>query len=157
VLTQDFEISSKEPVISSVLRISALALSICTCLAEDLTLPNSAIMRADRSLVSIKAGTVVEVLERGDKTISIRYKGQTGTIPASSLVATGPSAASAPAAAKPAPPAAKTAAAASGSVVVDHPQSFYGNLVKKAETNIAKHDENLVKPANEAADEGASK
>jgi hypothetical protein len=134
-----------------------LALSAGACLAEDITLASNTIMRADRSLVSIKAGTLVEVVERGDKVISIRYKGQTGTIPISSLTAAAPSAASAPAAAKPASPAAKTTTPAANSLVADHPQSFYGNLVKKAETNIAKHDQNLVRPANDATDDNPSK
>lgn len=130
---------------SSVLNACLLALCAATCLAEDLTLPSNTIMRVDRSLVSLKAGTVVEVLERNDKTVSVRFKGQTGTIPASSLTAKPQASASAPVA----PPAAKPAAPAPASVVVDHPQSVYGNLVKKAETNIAKHDENLVKPTDE--------
>lgn len=131
---------------SSVLLASLLAFSAGTCLAEDLTLPNNTIMRADRSLVSLKAGTVVEVLDRNEKTISIRYKGQTGTIPASSLTAKPEAAVASTPAPAPATPPAKPAPA---SVVVDHPQSVYGNLVKKAETNIAKHDENLVKPTDE--------
>jgi hypothetical protein len=137
---------------SALIRASVLALSMGTCLAEDITIKSNTIMRADRSLVSLKAGTVVEVVERGDKTISILYKGQAGTIPVSSLTASAsPPAAPAPVAAKPATPAAK-AAPASNSVVVDHPQSYYGNLVKKAETAVAKHDANVVKPANEATD-----
>jgi hypothetical protein len=140
------------------LRIFALALSIGTCLADEITLPKNTVMRADRSLVSIKAGTVVEVLERGDKTISIIYKGQTGTIPTTSLVAaSGPSAASAPATAQPVASAAKAPAPTPSSLVVDHPQSFYGNIVKKAETSVAKHNDNLVKPANDATDDTLSK
>jgi hypothetical protein len=139
-----------------------LTLALGTAVADDVALQSNTTMRADRSLVSLKAGTVVEVLDRNDKTISIRYKGQTGTIPASSLTAAKPEtsvAASAPApaaAAKPAAPA-KPAGPASGSLVVDQPQSVYGNLVKKAEANIAKHDENLVKPANAATDDTPSK
>ncbi len=140
------------------LRISVLALAIGTCLAEDLTLPKNTVMRSDRSLVSLKAGTVVEVMERGDKTISIRYKGQTGSIPASSLTAAAdPAVAAGPAAAKPAATTAKPAPSAPGSLVVDHPQSYYGNIVKKAETSVAKHDVNLVKPANDAMDDTPSK
>jgi hypothetical protein len=135
-------------------RVCLLALSLGTCLADEVTLPNNTILRADRSLLSLKAGTVVEVLDRGDKTVTIRYKGQTGTIPASSLAAA-PAAvpAAVPAPTKPAAPAAKPASPASGSLVVDQPQSMYGNMVKKAEANIAKHDENLVKPANAATDD----
>src|SRR5580700_1387472 len=139
-------------------RCCVVALLVGTCAADEITLPNNAVMRADRSLVSIKAGTVVEVLERGDKTISIRYKGQEGTIPASSL-APAQAAVAAPAAPAPksVPSTAKPPSPASGSLVVDHPQSFYGNIVKKAETNIAKHDENLVKPTNAATDDNPSK
>jgi hypothetical protein len=111
-------------------------------------------MRVDRSLTSIKAGTTVEIVERGDKTITIRYKGQMGTIPLSSLAAKdAPAANPAPAAAKATP----AATPARKSLVVDNPQSTYGNLVKKAETNAAKHEDNLVKPADQAADDGQPK
>lgn len=70
-----------------------LALSLAavgTCAAEDLTLPNNVILRSDRSLLSLKAGTVVEVVARDDKTLTIRVNGQTGTIPVSSLAAVAP-------------------------------------------------------------------
>jgi hypothetical protein len=141
-----------------VLRILALVLSAGTCLAEDAVVAKSTVMKADRSLVSLKAGTVVEVLGRTDKTASIRYKGQTGTVPLASLGGTpGPAAAGAPAAAKPADAAAKPAPAAPKSLVADQPQSFYGNVVKKAEVNAAKHEDNLVKPANEVMDDTPSK
>jgi|GEM_PF-4436034 len=131
-----------------------VALAIGSCQAGDIvSLPNNTVMRLDRSLVSIKAGTAVEVMERGDKTISIRYNGQTGTIPASSLTAVPrPPAAAAQPAPRPAATAAKPASPAPHSLVADQPQSVYGNLVKKAETAVAKHDENLVKPANAATD-----
>ena len=73
------------------LRMLVAALAVGTCQAGDIiALPNNTVMRSDRSLVSLKAGTAVEVLERGDKTISIRYNGQTGTIPAGSLTAARP-------------------------------------------------------------------
>ena len=130
-------------------------MSAGACLAENVTLPADAIMRGDRSLTSIKAGTAVEVVARGDKTITIRYKGQTGTIPASALAAKArPAATPTPAAASastaPAPTPKK-------SLVVDNPQSTYGNLVKKAETNAAKHEDNLVKPADAVTDDSPSK
>jgi hypothetical protein len=136
------------------LRILVVALAIGTCQAGDIVaLPNNTVMRSDRSLISLKAGTAVEVLERGDKTISIRYNGQTGTIPAGSLTAAArPSSASVTPAPKPAATAAKAAAPAPHSIVADQPQTVYGNLIKKAETAVAKHDENLVKPANGATD-----
>jgi hypothetical protein len=58
-----------------VLRILALLLAAGTCLAEDAVVAKGTVMKADRSLVSLKAGTVVEVLGRTDKTASVRYKG----------------------------------------------------------------------------------
>jgi hypothetical protein len=90
------------------LLLAALALgACCACLAEEVTLPQNVILRSDRSLTSIKAGSVVEVLSRDESTVTIRYNGQTGTIPASSLVAVTPTptAAAAPGAApgRPAP------------------------------------------------------
>jgi hypothetical protein len=129
-----------------------LLLSVGTSLAEDAVLQTNAVMRVDRSLTSLKAGTAVEIVERGDKSITIRYKGQTGTIPLSSLAAKNPQAATpASVATKATPPA------TSKSVVVDNPQSTYGNLVKKAEINAAKHDANMVKPADQVTDENPSK
>ncbi len=111
-------------------------------------------MRGDRSITSLKAGTVVEIVERGDKTVTIRYKGQTGTIPLSSLPAKDqPAVPPPPVAAKAVPP--KTTAPKS--IVVDNPQSTYGNLVKKAEKNAAKHEDNLVKPADQVTDDSPSK
>jgi hypothetical protein len=131
-----------------------LVLSVGATLAEDVALPKNAVMRGDRSITSLKAGTVVEVVERGDKTATIRYKGQTGTIPLSSLPAKDqPAATPMPVAAKAAP----SQTTAPKSVVVDNPQSTYGNLVKKAEKNAAKHDDNLVKPADQVSDDSPSK
>jgi hypothetical protein len=122
-----------------------------TCLAEDLTIAASTIMRGDRLIVSLKPGTVVEVVERGDKTITIKYKGQTGTIPNP----TAASAATVTQAAATTKAAAPTPSTAKKSLVVDAPQSTYGNLVKKAETNAAKHDANLVNPADAVMDDPA--
>ena len=136
------------------LLVSLMILSVGTSLAEDVVLPKNTVMRVDRSLTTLKAGTTVEIVERGDKSITIRYKGQTGTIPLGSLAAKNPPAANPTPVAATASPAATTAPK---SIVVDNPQSTYGNLVKKAEKNAAKHEENLVKPANQVTDDGPSK
>ncbi len=111
-------------------------------------------MRADRSLTSLKAGTTVEIVERGDKLITIRYKGQKGTIPLSSLAAKDPPAANPTRIAVSTAPVPTTVRK---SIVVDNPQSTYGNLVKKAEINAAKHDDNLVKPADQMTDDSPAK
>jgi hypothetical protein len=123
-----------------------------TCVAEDMTIAASTIMRGDRLIVSLKPGTVVEVVERGDKTITIKYKGQTGTIP-NPAAHSGATVAQASTATKTA--AAPTPSPAKKSLVVDAPQSTYGNLVKKAETNAAKHEANLVNPADAVMDDQA--
>lgn len=131
-----------------------MLLSAGTSFAEDAVLQKNTVMRVDRSLTSLKAGTVVEIVERGEKSVTIRYKGQTGTIPLSSLAATNPPSAS------PAPVVAKGTPAPTGaskSVVVDNPQSTYGNLVRKAEINAAKHDANLVKTTNQVTDDSPAK
>jgi hypothetical protein len=57
-------------------RILGLVLLAGPSLAEDLTLPADVILRADRSLTSLKAGTVVEVISRDEKTVTVRYHGQ---------------------------------------------------------------------------------
>jgi hypothetical protein len=80
-----------------------------SALAEDLTLPANVIMRSDHSLTSVKAGSIVEVLSRDEKTITIRYNGQTGTIPTSSLVPVSPTPTEA---ASPTPKPARVAGAA---------------------------------------------
>ena len=131
-----------------------IVLSVGTAFAEDVVLPKNTVMRVDRSLATIKAGTTVEIVERGDKSITIRYKGQTGTIPLGSLASRILPAANPTPVAATASPAATTA---SKSIVVDNPQSTYGNLVKKAEKNSAKHEENLVKPSNQVTDDDPSK
>jgi len=136
------------------LLVPLLLLSVGTSLAEDAVLPKNTVMRVDRSLTILKAGTTVEIVERGDKSITIRYKGQTGTIPLSSLAAKDLPVASSTSVAAKASPAATTAAK---SIVVDNPQSTYGNLVKKAEINAAKNEDNLVKPANQVTDDSPSK
>jgi hypothetical protein len=148
------------------LLISLAVLSLRPCLAEDVTLPKNTVMRVDRSLTSLKAGTVVTIVARGDKTITISYNGKTGTIPTNSLPgASTPAAvrtpattaAAAPATATTAPGTAPAAKPAAKSLVADNPQSTYGNLVKKAETNAAKHEATLVKPANEVTDDSPQK
>lgn len=131
-----------------------LLLSVGTSLAEDAVLQNNTVMRVDRSLTSLKAGTVVEIVERGEKLITIRYKGQTGTVPLSSLSAKNLPAVTPTSVAAKSVPAATTVPK---SVVVDNPQSTYGNLVKKAEVNAAKHDANMVKPTDQIIEDSPSK
>ena len=109
------------------------ALSFAVGSAEEITLTKSAVMRMERGMVSLKAGTVVEVLDRDEKTLTIRYNKNTGTIPAASV-------APAPDTKKKDEPATPPKGGA---------QTIYGKAVEKAKENANKHEKNAVKPADD--------
>jgi hypothetical protein len=125
---------------------------------EDVTLKQSAILKSGRTLVSLKPGTVVELISRDGSDITIKHKDLTGKIPASKLeedrsppAPSAPAAKSTPPARKPAPPVAKAKKEKPperkpGDHVVDNPQTGYGKAVKKAKDNAAAHDRNVVRP-----------
>jgi hypothetical protein len=79
---------SKTPPITMLRHLFALVLfeiaAVC-CVAEEVTVSRNVIMRSSQSMASVKAGTVVELVSRNEKEITIRYKGQEGTIPADSV------------------------------------------------------------------------
>ncbi len=105
--------------------------------AEQVTVKESVILKADRAAVSIKAGTAVELVARDDDTVTIRYHNVTGKIPASKVGdAADPAAPPQAAEKKPDEPARP-------------PQTTYGKAVQKAKDNAAAHDKNAVKPADE--------
>ena len=110
--------------------------------AGEITLIKSAMLRADRNAISLKAGTVVELLSRDEKNLTIRYKNLTGTIPASSVTAAAeaPRKEEAKPTAPPAPPPPPPPRKA---------ETTYGKAVEKARENAAKHDKNVVKPTDE--------
>ncbi|MEO6993042.1 MAG: hypothetical protein ABI273_05415 [Lacunisphaera sp.] len=112
-----------------------LLLSSSVCFAGEITLARSAILKGERTIVSLKAGTVVELLSRDDKTLTVRYGKITGTISAASMSES--TSASEPAKKEdPAPPPRKAT-------------TNYGKAVEKAKENAAKHDQNLTKPTDE--------
>ena len=112
------------------------------CSAEEITLTKSAILKADRTMVSLKAGTVVELLSSDEKTLTIRYNKVTGTIPASSIgaVSEPPQKEEAKSEVKPVEKPVAPARKAT---------TTYGKAVEKARENASKHEKNLVKPADE--------
>ena len=122
-----------------------LLLSGGVCFAEEVTLTQSAVMRADRSIVSLKAGTVVELVSRNDKTLTVRYGKNTGTIPVASIAVIAPG--TVVEAKKDAPPA--PAPAPAPVAPPRKAETNYGRSVEKAKENAAKHEKNLVKPADE--------
>jgi hypothetical protein len=107
------------------------------CSAEEITLTKPAMLRAERSAVSLKAGTVVELLSRDEKTLTVRYNKLTGTIPAGSVAAEGetPKKESTKTS-EPTPPPPKAT-------------TIYGKAVEKAKDNASKHEKELVKPTDE--------
>ena len=142
-------------------RLTPLFLLLVTPLisGEEVTLKQSAILKSGRTLVSLKPGTVVELIARDGSDITIKHKDLTGKIPASKLeedssppASSAPAAKSTPPARKPAPPAAAKAKKEKpperkpGDHVVDNPQTGYGKAVKKAKDNAAAHDRNVLRP-----------
>ena len=102
--------------------------------AQEVRLTQPAILKSGRSIVSLKAGTMVDLLSRDDKLLTVRFNNLTGTIPAASLAAAAASPkADAP---KPSAPPQKSG-------------SNYVNAVNKAKENVAKHDKNMAKPVDE--------
>ncbi len=105
--------------------------------AEEVTLTKSAMLKAERSAVSLKAGTVVELVSRDEKNLTIRYKNLTGTIPAGSIAAASETPKKEEAKPSEPPPPPRKA------------ETTYGKAVEKARENAGKHDKNVVKPTDE--------
>lgn len=148
--------------------IPLLLLVVSPLFAEKVTLKQNAILKGERTLLTLKAGTVVEVVSRDRFDLTVKYNNVTGTIPSSKIEE--PTEAQAAAAAKAAeskpvakktPEPAKAPAPAKAPEVAPAPpsepapvsgaQTNYGKAVRRAKTNAAAHEANLVKPADEAA------
>jgi len=102
---------------------------------EEVTLTKPAMLRGERSIVSLKAGTVVELVSRDEKSLTVRFNKVTGTIPAGSVEA---AEAAKPAEPKPGTPPPPRKA-----------ETTYGKAVEKARENAAKHEQNEVRPTDE--------
>lgn len=112
-------------------------LGTLVCAAEEVTIVKSTLLNAGHNAVSLKSGTVVELLSRDDKTLTVRYNKLTGTIPASSVAPAGEPLKKEEAPAREPPPPLRKA------------ETTYGKAVERAKENAAKHEKNLVKPADE--------
>ena len=129
--------------------------------AEDATLSANTVLRTDKSLVILKAGTVVHVLRRNEKTIAVKVGNTTGLIPFSAIedsdesmmMEAGPVRRSAPKpVSTPAPAAASTPPPPAPTPAAPRPaQTMYGKAVEKARQAAGSHEKNLVDPADEAA------
>ncbi|MSU69468.1 MAG: hypothetical protein EXS39_01565 [Opitutaceae bacterium] len=139
-----------------------MLLSVSVVLAEEATLPKNTVMRSERSLMILKAGTVVQILGRNEKTIFVKVDNKTGTIPVDSLTAVESAKADAPApvasatVAKAAAPAPVTAKGSAPTRPAPDPApkavTTYGKAVEKAREYAAKHEKTLVKPTDEILD-----
>jgi len=116
-----------------------LFLAAVPLLAEPVTVKESVILKAGRAAISVKAGTVVELVARDGDTVTITYRNVTGKIPAGKLAAAD-AAADAPKAEGKKPDGDKTARP---------PQTTYGKAVQKAKDSAAAHDKNQVRPTDE--------
>ena len=133
-------------------RLLPLLLLLASPLHADMAVVReNTLLKGDRSAVSIKAGTAVEVVARDGDYATIKYRNVTGRIPAAKLEEAKEAAApkpetkpeEKPAESKPAaPPADKSSGARP-------PTTNYGKAVQKAKDNAAAHEKNLVKPADE--------
>ena len=141
-----------------------LALSVSAMLAEEVTVKQSALLKVDRNVVSVKPGTVVELVARDATHVTIKYRGLTGKIPASKLEEPPPGAPTTAASDAPAPPAAKPKKQKpvakkpeekkpAERKPAENPQTGYGKAVKKARDNAAAHDRNVGKPVDEVLKE----
>jgi len=111
----------------------SLLLSFAFCSAEEIILTRSAILKTEHSILSVKAGTSVELLSRGEKTLTVRYNKVTGTIPANSVT----------------PVSDDKRKEAPGGPAGGKAQTNYGKAVEKAKENAGKHDKNVAKPVDE--------
>ena len=141
--------------------LALLLLSAGVAAAEDFKLPRATVMHSGSSVVTLPAGTVIKLVEQGDKDVTIKFNGKTGTIPWSALDDAAPVPAkiqrsSAPArtastpapASVPPPPVPAPAPAAEP----HHAQTMYGKAVEKARDTAASHEKTLVQPTDEILD-----
>lgn len=147
--------------------LTLLLLSAGPAFAEEATLNANTVLRTSDSLVILKAGTVVKVLARNDKTVTVRAGDRTGKIPWSALetysdadmmsapaphkVVSAPAPAPVVIAAAPTPVADGTPPPhVPGTQVIPHnAQSTYGKMVEKAAGAAASHEKTLVSPTDE--------
>ena len=117
-------------------------------LADQVTVKEALVLKSDRAMVSIKAGTTVELVARDEDTVTIKYRNVTGKISARKVgdpIET--EEAAKPAEAKLS--AGQTPGLQKQTTAPRAPQTTYGIAVQKAKDNAAAHAKNVVKPADE--------
>ena len=129
-------------------------------LADQVTVKEALVLKSDRAMVSIKAGTTVELVARDEDTVTIKYRNVTGKISVNKVgntletEETAKPAEKKPAEDKPLPAEAKLSAGQTPGLQKQTtapraPQTTYGKAVQKAKDNAAAHAKNVVKPTDE--------
>jgi hypothetical protein len=121
-----------------------LLCGVAAASAQESRITRAAMLRSERAIISLRPGTIVDVLGRDGEKLTVRYNQHTGTIPANSFdvvpeVGEGKDDSKALVAAAPAPAAAPAKKAGSG----------YVNAVNKTKDNTAKHGQNNAQQTNE--------
>ena len=126
------------PKLAPMKRITLLFLfTALACFADEVAITKAVMLKGDHTAVSLKVGTVVELLSTDNDVLTVRYKKITGTIPASAIAdASAPAEPAKKEDPKPTTPPRKA-------------ETTYGKAVEKAKENAAKHDKNVVKPTDE--------
>jgi hypothetical protein len=57
--------------------------------AQEVRLNRAVLLKSERTLVSLRSGTMVNLLSRDDQMVTVRFNNHTGTIPADSLAPAG--------------------------------------------------------------------
>ena len=104
-------------------------LGTLVCSAQEVRITRPAVLKSERTIVSLKTGTMVNLLARDEYTLTVRFNNHTGTIPASSLV--------------PVSPAKQTEV--QSSFPAKKSGSRYVNAVNKTKENAANHGQNSAK------------
>lgn len=145
------------------LTFSLLLLSASAGFAEDGILISNTVLRTGNSLMILKAGTVVHILGRNEKTLSVKVGDKTGLIPWSAVEtyseADMMSASSKPVLPAPAPTPAGSATVKTAPTSAPAPtvtpaparpaQTMYGKAVEKAAAAAASHEKTLVSPTDD--------
>ena len=100
--------------------------------AQEVRITRAALLKSERSIISLRPGTMVDLLSRDEQTLTVRFNSHTGTIPANSLT---PVEKQQPVETKPSAPVKKTG-------------SQFVNAVTKAKENAGSHDQNNAQQVN---------
>lgn len=112
-----------------------LVCGVLAASAQEVRIGRPAVLKSDRAIVSLRAGTMVDILSRDEWTLTVRYNNLTGTIPATSL--------------NPLNKTVSAPAPTAGVAPVKRSGSRYVNAVNKAKENAAILNQNSTKQVDQ--------